>query len=237
MSDSRKPPQRAAGAQLTLSFPLKARCHFETFEVGANVELVQRLEALVVEAGFQGCFLAGAPGVGRTHLLQAACHRFSAPGGAVYLPLREVNPALLDGLDSRGLVAVDDLDAWLGDREAEAALLALYQGLLGRGGRLLVSAPEPARRLQFHLADLASRLRGLPAYLVHGLDDAGKARVLTRLAAARGLTLSPAVLDFWLSRSGRDMAALLEQFERLDQAALSARRRVTVPLLKDVLGL
>ncbi|MEQ8859254.1 MAG: DnaA/Hda family protein [Pseudomonadales bacterium] len=240
MTGSRQPPgtaSAATAAQLALRFPLTSRYHFDTFEVGSNAELVRRVLAVVDEPGFQGCFIDGPPGVGRTHLLQAACHRFADPGGAIYLPLREVTPALLEGLSSRGLVALDDLDAWLGDDAAEAALVALYQGLLGNAGRLLVSARAPARELGFRFADLASRLRGLPAYHLQGLDDAGKRRVLARLAAARGLALTPAVLDFWLARSARDLAHLLEEFERLDRAAMAEQRRITVPLIKNVLGL
>lgn len=228
------------GAQLALRFPLSSRASFETFEADGNQELVRRLEALDENPGaFRGYFLFGARGVGRTHLLQAACQRHGDGAGAIYLPVASpgMTPALLEGLDTRRLVALDDVEAWIGHAEAEEALLHLYQGLLAVGGRLLISASRPAARLRFHYADLASRLRALPAYQVQPLDDAGKGRVLARLARARGLELSAAVVDFWLARSARDLPTLLEDFERLDVAALAAQRRITVPLVKQVLGL
>jgi len=225
------------GRQLALRFPLSARCHFDGFVTGGNGELVRRLESLDAgDPAFHGYLLYGPPGVGRTHLLQAACHRHGS-GGAIYLPLPQVTPAMLEGLDTRHLVALDDVEAWLGDAAAEAALLGLYQGLVATGGRLLVSAAVPAGELQCHYPDLASRLRALAAYRVEGLDDAGKAQVLKRLAQERGLVLSQPVLDFWLTRSARDLAVLVDQLERLDAAAMAAQRRVTVPLLKQVLGL
>jgi len=223
------------GRQLALRFPLSPRYHFDSFVTGGNGELVRRLESL--DAGdplFHGYLLYGPAGVGRTHLLQAACHHHDS---AIYLPLREVTPAMLDGLETRHLVALDDVEAWLGDAAAEAELLGLYQGLHAYGGRLLVSAPAPAAELGCHYPDLASRLRALAAYRVEALDDAGKARVLARLARERGLVLSRPVLDFWLTRSTRDLAVLIDQLERLDAAAMAAQRRVTVPLLKQVLGL
>ncbi len=228
---------RARGTQLALRFPLSARCHFESFVPGANAELVRRLEDLDAgERGFRGYLLFGEAGVGKSHLLQAACHRHGA-GGAMYLPLTEVAPAMLEGLETRYLVALDDVDAWLGDAAAERALLALYQGLLERRGRLLVSAAGPPGGLTCHFADLASRLGGLAAYRVHALADADKADVLQRLARERGLALPRPVLDFWLARGSRDMAVLLDQLEALDEAAMAAQRRLTVPLVKDVLGL
>jgi len=223
------------GRQLALRFPLSSRYHFDSFVAGANGELVRRLETLDAEdPAFHGYLLYGPAGVGRTHLLQAACHRHAS---AIYLPLREVTPAMLEGLDTRHLVALDDVEAWLGDATAEAALLGLYQGLHASGGRLLVSAAAPAVELDCHYPDLASRLRALAAYRVEALDDADKARVLARLARERGLVLSQPVLHFWLTRGTRDLAVLLEQLERLDAAAMAAQRRVTVPLLKQVLGL
>lgn len=230
----------ATGTQLALKFPLSSRARLDGFVTGDNVELVRLLQELPELPGFTGCFLYGARGVGRTHLLQAACHRQGeTAAAAIYLPLADpaLDPASLEGLEALDLVALDDVDAWLGNADAEQALLGLYQGLQARRGRLLVSARAAATRLEFRYADLGSRLRGLPTYQVHGLDDAGKARVLRRQAAERGLKLSPAVLDFWLARSARDLASLLDELERLDEAAMAAQRRVTVPLIKEVLGL
>lgn len=228
------------GTQLALKFPLSPRARFETFEVGDNGELVGRLEVIGAEPGFSACLVHGAAGGGRTHLLQAACHRRGEQGGrAIYLPLADASlgPASLEGLDALDLVAVDDADRWLGDADSEAALLALYNGLQARGGGLVVSSGAPPARLEFHYPDLASRLRGLPTYHVAPLKDEAKVRLLKRLAAARGLHLGDPVLNFWLARRSRDLASLLDDLERLDDVAMAAQRQVTVPLLKDALGL
>jgi DnaA-homolog protein len=243
MSTRETARQRAAaarGAQLALRFPPSSRATFDSFEAGANVELISRLRALDQgNTAFCGYYLFGTPGIGRSHLLQAACQRHGSGAGAIYLPLANVDlrPGLLEGLDSRRLVALDDIECWLGNADAEMALLGLYQELVSAGGRLLISAGQPAAALRFHFADLASRLRALPAYQVQPLDDAGKARILVRLAARRGLELSVAVLDFWLARSARDLPSLLDEFDRLDTAALAGQRRITVPLVKEVLDL
>jgi DnaA family protein len=228
------------GRQLALRFPLADTARFETFEPGDNAELVRRLQGLADEAPvFRGCYLFGPAGAGRSPLLQAACQRHADGRGAIYLPLAEpgFGPDMLAGLASRGLVALDDIEALIGNPEAEAAVLALYQELQAAGGRLLVAAMPPPASLVCHYPDLASRLRGLPAYRVRPLDDAGKARVLARLADRRGLETSRAVLDFWLARSPRDLPALLRQLEALDTAAMAAQRQLTIPLIKEVLGL
>ena len=51
------------------------------------------------------------------------------------------------------------------------------------------------------------------------------------------MALTDGVVNFWLARSDRSVERLLEQFEELDRAAMSAQRTVTIPLLKEVLDL
>lgn len=240
--------------QLALAFPLRPRCRFEDFETDGAAEAVAALRALAAGgAGFRGCLLWGAAAVGKTHLLQATCqaqaeqqeHRNQGhpeprrKTAAIYLPLGEpgVTPEALEGLEACGLVALDDVDHWFGDAERERALLALYQGLAAHGRQLVVSVRAPPSSWRTRYPDLDSRLRALPTYGLPVLSDTAKAAVLRRLGAERGLELAPVVLDFWLAHGSREFATLLSQFERLDRAAWSAGRRVTIPLLKSVLQL
>lgn len=229
-----------SSGQLVLPFPINQRCVFDNFQIGANRELYEALQDLPDLTAFAGCWLWGTSGVGVSHLLQASCQHFAERGRSVaYLPLARLarRPAILDGLERCDLVALDDVHVWAGQAALEAALVGLYQDLLAGKRRLLVGALAPAAQAGFTLADLRSRFAGLTAYQVRALDDPGKAQLLRRLAGERGLTLSDAVLSFWLSRSDRSVARLVAQLDELDAAALRAQRTVTVPLLKEVLGL
>ena len=143
---------------------------------------------------------------------------------------------LLEELD-HDLVALDDIQPWLGSTALEAAIMALYQQQLATGRAVLMAAAHPATQLEFALPDLASRLRALPGYRVLAPDDAGLRWVLERTAARQGLELSPEVQDFWLHRAPRDLPALLMQLQQLDARALAEQRRLTIPFLKQVLSL
>jgi DnaA family protein len=79
-------------------------------------------------------------------------------------------------------------------------------------------------------------MRGLEHFALLPLNDQGKAQVLSERASAKGYELTEAVLDYWLRRGPRDLATLVSDLQRLDQATLVQQRLLTVPLLKQVLG-
>lgn len=230
---SRLPPQ------LTIRLRINELCDFTNFHAGSNEELVGSLKDLTASNGFNGIWLWGAAGSGRSHLLQALCQEAECHHQTcVYLPLSLIDrdPMALDGL-SADLIVIDDIHNWLHDRPLESVLVGLYQGQLSTGGRLLVSADGPAVGCEFALPDLASRMRALASYQIAPLDDEGLVVVLRRSAARKGLVLDQSVIDFWLSRAPRVLPELLAQLELLDDMALSTQRRITIPLMKDVLQL
>lgn len=223
--------------QSSFRFAASERYQFDTFEAGANGELIARLQQF--PHGFTGTWIYGPAGRGKSHLLQAACqHAVEQQGSAVYLPLGEVvDPQALFGLESLQLVALDDLDQRLGEPEFERALMALYTGLFAAGSMLLVATSQMPTALQPGLADLASRLRALAAFEVAPLSDEDKARVLTRHAARRGLPLSSETLSYWLRRGPRDLRRLLEDLDLLVDDALGEQSGVTIATVKRVLQL
>lgn len=214
-------------AQLPLAFPLRDRFAWDRFVVGANGELARLLKRPV--AGFACVWAWGAPGVGKSHLLQALCRE---QGGA-YVPA----PALrqLDGYEAFERVLIDDVDVWFGDRPAEEALFRLYNQQLAQGHQLALAGRCPPAAARFALPDLASRLRGGACFEMLPLDEAAVAEALQRAAADRGIRLGEDALRFLQRHASRDLASLLTLLERVDREALAAGRPVTVPLLKRAL--
>lgn len=219
--------------QLPLPITVPARNTFARFIAGGNGELIARLRRPV--QGFECLWLYGAPGVGKTHLLHAASHDQNA---SAYIPAREIAPsAELDGYSGFALVGIDDICCWFGERDAELAFIALYNTLSRRNMRLLLSGDRSPRALGFALPDLASRLRAASCYRIAPLGDAGCTELVRRVAAERGLGLGADVLHFLLLRTSRDQRELLRILDRLDALSLAAKRRITVPFVKDALGL
>jgi len=169
--------------------------------------------------------LAGAPGCGKTHL--GAVWR--AMSGARVAGAGETpDPARAGG----GHWLVDDADSAI----AEDALLRLYNVSAEAGGTLLLIARRSPARWGIALPDLASRLRAAPATTIRDPDETAIAAVLVKLFADRQCAVDPDAITYLLPRMERSFAAARELVARLDRAALAKRRRVTVPIARDVLA-
>jgi DnaA family protein len=90
--------------------------------------------------------------------------------------------------------------------------------------------------LPVQLADLKSRLTLALVFQLRPLSDEDKLRALQLRASRRGLHLTDEVGRFILSRNTRSMDALFDMLERLDQASLQARRKLTIPFVKEIMG-
>jgi len=100
---------------------------------------------------------------------------------------------------------------------------------------LLVSSQKRLSALNLGLPDLASRLAwGLRLPLMP-LEDHDKLAVINMHSAALGISLPEDVQQYLLKHHDRSMTALIQTVENLHKAALTNKRRITVPLAREVL--
>jgi DnaA-homolog protein len=218
------------GAQLPLAVQLRDTASFDSYHAGPNAEALAALRELS-----QPLLLYGPGGCGRSHLLQAACR---AHGGA-YLPLAALlaqGPALLAGYERAPALFIDDVDAVTADQAWCVALLRLIDDLRADGRRHAIAAAAAPERIDCALPDLRTRLRQCLVFGLRTLDDAQRAELLRLRAQGRGLALPDEVIRWLLHTRARDTASLLDALDALDRAALSAKRRLSLPLAQAVLG-
>lgn len=224
--------------QLPLALRWPRRQRFEHFYAGANAVTLAAVELLAREPGTPWLYLSGPTGSGKSHLLMATCQVANETGRTVqYLPLASLRDkaAAIRGVAGSELLALDDLGAIAGDREAEHALFDLYNRTKAEGSAMLFAAEALPASLGLELPDLRSRLGACQQILLKPLDDAERRAVLKSQAAIRGIELDEPVLDWLFARYARDLGALLDLLDRLDQASLAAQRRVTVHFLRNLL--
>ena len=139
-------------SQLALPLRLADHAVFDTFIAAGNEPLVDYLRSLTNAGPGQGAWIWGAPATGKSHLLQATCERFG--DRAAYVPLESLaaaGPELLEGLESRQLVCIDDLDSGI--------VLADLRSRLQRLANFHVRELDDAARMA--ALQLRARHRGL----------------------------------------------------------------------------
>lgn len=228
--------------QYTLAIEHPHEQRLENFVSGDNTELLQALRSAAT--GFVGLWIYGETNSGRSHLLRGRCLRATDLGeSACYISCADYahNPSgLHDALSHASMhgqvVAVDDVQYLHNQQDLHDLLMAIFQRVFDERGVLLVTHTTTAAQVDFLTPDLASRMRSLQHYHIAPLDDDAKMQLLKQRAKRRGYTLEQPVLDYWMMRGPRSLAALLIDLDTLDKASLVNKQRVTIPLLKKVLG-
>jgi DnaA family protein len=223
--------------QIPLDVRLADYALFDTFFAGSNEACVHALREAARVAAHAFVWIWGAPGSGRSHLLQACVS--VAGARSAYLPLDPPSglaPEFTEGLEDCDLVCVDDVDRVAGDEAWERALFLLYEGVRQRGGRLVMAAARAPLHCDFRLPDLASRLTAGATFRLRSLSDDELVRAMQLRAKWRGLDLPDTVARYVIERVERGAPALFTLLDRLDREALVAQRRLTIPFIRGVLA-
>lgn len=182
-------------------------------------------------------YLWGNKGCGKTHLLLAAITHSSKR--SLYLPLAELvesaSPEILQSVEELDLLCIDELDAITGKADWQEALFHCFNRLQHSGCTLLVAAIHNPASIEFTLPDLASRMATSLVYQLESLDDDGKQQALVIQAKSRGLELPDDVAQYLLRNYSRDIQVLMSVLQRLDNASMVSKRRLTIPFVRQVL--
>ena len=224
--------------QLPLAVQLDDFAVFESFFPARNHEIYQLLSELDGSSDrFDGFWLWGENASGKSHLLQAVSDNMV--NSSVYIPMKELishNPHVIEDLSSRNIVCIDDIDLCAGKKEWELAIFDLCNQLLDRKLSLVASSSSKVANSGFIIKDLQSRLSILPSYKIQHLNDEESKSALRLRAKFRGIEISDEVLGYLLKRVNRDMASLYEILDLLDNASLVAKRKLTIPFVKEIIN-
>jgi DnaA-homolog protein len=224
--------------QLPLAVRIPDRAVFESFLPARNGQAVEHVRLIASGEMHGAVWICGPVGAGKTHLLQAVTAGASETGRAGYVPLLELASlgiGVLEGLTQLECVCLDDVDKVVGELEWEHALFGLLREVQERGTRLVAAAKAPPALLTWKLPDLGSRFAAAAIYQLRVLDEAEQQEALRLRARLRGFELPDETSRWLLRRFPRDMRTLYELLDALDEAALVAQRRLTVPFIRSVL--
>ena len=227
-------------SQIPLPFGNFDRFNFDIFIPGDNKQIVDNLKSVISSGSCNFLYIWGNSGTGKSHLLQASCgYASSYKRKPVFLPLSEyqqLEPDVFSGLESLDLVCIDDLDCISGNPEWERGLFNLFNNLIENNKSLVVTSARSPSGNAIQLPDLKSRLASGVTYHLKYLGEDERMFALKQRANIRGFELSNEVLDYLARHVGRDMHTLFDWLERMDEATLVSKKKITVSLIKDMLG-
>ncbi|GBD43240.1 DnaA regulatory inactivator Hda [bacterium HR40] len=216
--------------QLVFDFPVSgsfARDHFLPSDCNREA-----FETVLAWRHWQqpACLLVGPPGSGRSHLARifAAEAEARVLGGAELWRLDDP----LAELGAFRALAIDDADLC----EEPRRLLELYNLVVQRQGRILLTAQAAPAEWPVELPDLRSRLKAALQLRIAPPDDGLLAALLVKQFRDRQLAVEPEVVHFLVGNMERTFEAARRLVAALDRLSLVARRRVTMPLARIALA-
>lgn len=225
--------------QLPLHFEFRANQTFNDFFPGSNQEIVTHLQQCVAGLGEQQIFLWGNSGQGKSHLLQACCHQAQKQNLSSFyfdLPNTQLpDTSILNGLDEYDVVCFDNIERIAGNAAWELAFFNFFNRHRERGHKLLISASSAPNDLGVQLPDLKTRLNWGLTLKIQPLTDSDRIEALIFKANQMGFEIAPQAGRFLLTHYARDLASLWALLEKLDKASLAAKRKLTIPFLKQIL--
>ena len=223
--------------QIPLDVSLSEYMTFETFYLGPNKSVVDSLR----DEKNQLIWLAGLEGFGKTHLLHAFLNSHEHENKKVlYLPMSEsqdFTPDILDNLAQYDLVAIDDIENIIGDMTWEEQLLKFYEDSYSTRNKILITANDTPKGLNFLLPDLSSRFNLALIERLRPMNEDEIIKAILIHSKARGFDLPEDSAKYLINRVPRDVSVLVDMIKLLDYESLSMQRKLTIPFIKTVLNI
>ena len=173
--------------------------------------------------------LVGPERCGKSHIANV----WQLRANAILVHAKELNELHLPKLLCNGAVILEGLDTL--EAHAEIPLFHLLNLVSEEQAFLLTTMRKPPATCNYTLPDLRSRLRAMPLVALHSPDDILLEWVLEKLFTDRRIRAEDGLASYLSKRMERSWKAVERMVEKLDYASLSGRRRVGVPLARELL--
>jgi chromosomal replication initiation ATPase DnaA len=177
--------------------------------------------------------LYGPVASGKTHLGAV----WAEKSAAICVKATEINEDMIrDIANVKQNVIIEGADNLIGDITAEKGLFHLYNIFKEEQKSFLITLLEPPVRRIFALPDLASRMRAAPSVAIREPDEQLLTAVLVKLFSDRQIRVGADALAYILPRIERSFEAVRDLVEQADQKALVEKRKISIPLLREILN-
>jgi len=244
----------SSSQQYIIHFPARPEYRFSNFIVseGSHFAVACARELCSSDpVPYASLYLSGASGLGKTHLLMSIGNHLAetgSPAKTLYVHCRDLIESLNRGdsglpgnLGTPGseidFLLLDDIDRITAHPAAQEALYRIYNQTLEQGGKMVFAGRTPANQLEKTESFLTSRFKwGMTAELLP-MDDEATAQLIQKLAQDLGLDIPDKIITYLLSRISRDFQSVKHAVIRINEESLRQKHKVTLPLVKNALGI
>ncbi len=184
-------------------------------------------------------FIYGTKESGKTFLLQAMCNSYSSISkSSLYIPLKKVmnyGIEIFESLENIDLICIDGIEEVISKIEWEKAIFNLINKALISESRLILTSSKDLKSLNFSLPDLESRIRKFQSYELHPINDKDIFDALKYISKLTSINLGDKEAKYLVTYSQRNISNLVHILESLDQLSMEMKRKITIPLIKEVI--
>ena len=240
--------------QYILHFPNRPEYRFSNFIISNGSRFAYACAHDICSGGptpYASLYLTGASGLGKTHLLMSIGNHLAetaADTRALYVHCRDLTASLDRGesglpgnLGTSGseidFLLLDDIDQIDAHPTAQETLYRIYNQTLEQGGKMVFAGRTPANQLEQTESFLTSRFKwGMTAELLP-MDDEATSQLMQKLATDLSLDIPDKIITFLLNRMPRDFQSVKQAITCINEESLRKKHKVTLPLVKNALGI
>ena len=184
-------------------------------------------------------FLYGTEDSGKSFLLQSTCNYYASDyKSSVYIPISEAikhGTSFIDSLEGLDLICLDDIDLIASNKDWEVGIFNLINDCLSSNCRLIFSSCKNPSSINFELDDLRSRIKRIDHIELYPISDANLPEAIKFVSQLRSINLGDKEINYLVTYTKRNMTDLIEIISKLDQLSMELKRKITVPLIKEII--
>ena len=157
---------------------------------------------------------------------------------SLYIPLKnalDYGVDIFEALEELDLICLDGIEEIITEIEWEKAIFNLINKSLLSGSRLILTSSKDLNSLNFVLPDLESRIRKIQSFELMPIEDKDIFDALIYISKLTSINLGDKEAKYLVTYSNRNITNLVHILESLDQLSMEMKRKITIPLIKEVI--
>ena len=221
--------------QQTLALSITSQKTFNNFIGYTNAETKDMLMFFLRNPNENLLMISGDSGVGKTHLLHAACHFYQEQGmDASFTSFTHPTDieALLNKRLAGSLLCIDNIDLSPESPELEKLLFRLYNHVELEGCKMILGMNKNPI---FTRKDLESRVSSMLSFKLLPYAPEEILNILLEHLQQSQSRMSPEICKMLIKEHSRSISKLISKINEIEEHACSLQKRVTLKMAKELI--